>query len=330
MRYVMKSREEVAHFWVAQDPEQHDARYSHCEYRGNTIYSYGWWPMGVIMPDGMILIRNWSYSNSTSKDMSAVHGAIRNHEVIYCYDPTSFSASEINAIEKLQQSTHNFEKARKKTRHITANDQQYKQYVKLCEYFKKPINPEATKWVIRLNNPDVDALIKSEALMELARNTLIEQLNDEAKKRNQLLDEQEQVTQAQVDVEKEWCEGGSGSGKISRGDRWKVSGTKLVTFTPWINRYSHLNFTMTRLRIVGNKIETSQDAYVPVESGKRLWSLMKAKARLLGEKCGSYTVVNWNGNLKVGCHNIEKEEIKRFILFYGWDNKDVVFNTLGL
>lgn len=330
---------EVAHLWAAQYPEQEWARCSNLSYSGNTISSYGWWPMAVIQPDGVVLVRNWTYSSSTSKHMSCMRQAINHLEKIYCPDPSSLGASTASFMEKLRYSFNDYQKARKKTPHIHNNESIYKEFKTYLEYLKQPMPEDADKFRLMLV-PDVPGILFKEESRRVEleaqrpeKDALNKTLECEADRLNDILNKNS--TNIKEDREQAWLS----SGKITKETpesikRWKVSKGKLIQYVPTMRErgvyYGRLEFPITRIRIVDSKVETSRGATVPVSDAKRLWELMKQKVRLMGERCGSFTVTNWNGNLRIGCHEIEKEEIKRFILYYGWDNEQVVFETLGL
>ena len=77
-------------------------------------------------------------------------------------------------------------------------------------------------------------------------------------------------------------------------------------------------FSQTRLRIKDDYVETSRGAYVPVREAQILWGLIKLGHDIKGHRIGSYTVIGLNGVLKIGCHEITREEMDRFVTKYGW------------
>lgn len=72
------------------------------------------------------------------------------------------------------------------------------------------------------------------------------------------------------------------------------------------------------LRIVGDTVETSAGARVPVREGRILLDRIQKGKDVKGFKIGYYTVISLNGTLKIGCHQISRKEINRFAKFYKW------------
>lgn len=67
----------------------------------------------------------------------------------------------------------------------------------------------------------------------------------------------------------------------------------------------------TRLRIKGAAVETSRGAVVSVRAARVLWHAIRAGRDIVGAEVDGYTVTNWNGTLKIGCHTIERAEVER-------------------
>ena len=66
-----------------------------------------------------------------------------------------------------------------------------------------------------------------------------------------------------------------------------------------------------RLRINGDNVETTMNAKVSIRAAKILWNMIKSGRDIKGHKIDYYTVISYNGELKIGCHNIEKTEVDR-------------------
>jgi len=80
-------------------------------------------------------------------------------------------------------------------------------------------------------------------------------------------------------------------------------------------------FSQDRLRYrpERNEIETSRGAYVSVKAGQVLYKMIKAGKPVHGHSIDGYTVIGYNGELKIGCHIIKAEEIERFAKVMNWD-----------
>lgn len=59
----------------------------------------------------------------------------------------------------------------------------------------------------------------------------------------------------------------------------------------------------------GERIETSKGANAPVSEARVLYQLIKAGKDIKGFKIGYYTVIGLNGTLKIGCHDINKQNM---------------------
>ena len=78
MKTVFSSHSEVAHVWASQS-QQHGTA-GNISFNGASILSYHWWEMATLYTDKTgkqyCFIRNWSYSNSTSKHLLHVRRAV--------------------------------------------------------------------------------------------------------------------------------------------------------------------------------------------------------------------------------------------------------------
>ena len=73
-----------------------------------------------------------------------------------------------------------------------------------------------------------------------------------------------------------------------------------------------------RYNEAGEEIETSMSASAPAREAKILYERIKAGKDVKGFKIGYYTVISSNGKLKIGCHEIEREEIERIAKLMDW------------
>ena len=65
-----------------------------------------------------------------------------------------------------------------------------------------------------------------------------------------------------------------------------------------------------RLSKCAQFVETSQGVKIDIEEAKRYLKLLKSGAIMRGAKIGNYTTISFDKLLRIGCHNISKEEIK--------------------
>ena len=67
-----------------------------------------------------------------------------------------------------------------------------------------------------------------------------------------------------------------------------------------------------RLTPDGEKVQTSMGAYVPFREALILLGRIRKGQDVKGFKIGMYTVISIKGTLKIGCHEITREEIEQF------------------
>lgn len=64
-----------------------------------------------------------------------------------------------------------------------------------------------------------------------------------------------------------------------------------------------------RLSKCAQFVETSQGVKIDVEEARRYLKLLKSGAMMRGAKIGNYTTISFDKLLRIGCHNIDKEQI---------------------
>jgi len=64
-----------------------------------------------------------------------------------------------------------------------------------------------------------------------------------------------------------------------------------------------------RLSKCAQFVETSQGVKIDVNEAKRYLKLLKSGAMMRGQKIGNYTTISFDKLLRIGCHNISKEQI---------------------
>ena len=67
----------------------------------------------------------------------------------------------------------------------------------------------------------------------------------------------------------------------------------------------------TKLRIKDGRIETSRNASISLETARNFYQKLLRKEKLLGEKLEGFPITGINGTLKIGCHDIDIEEVHR-------------------
>ena len=95
-------------------------------------------------------------------------------------------------------------------------------------------------------------------------------------------------------------------------DKEKKQLTKsLAKFRAYENNYFRIgNNDYLRLSKCAQFVETSQGVKIDAEEAKRYLKLLKSGAMMRGAKIGNYTTISFDKLLRIGCHNISKEEIQ--------------------
>ena len=84
----------------------------------------------------------------------------------------------------------------------------------------------------------------------------------------------------------------------------------LAKFRTYENNYFRIgNNDYLRLSKCGQFVETSQGVKIDIEEAKRYLKLLKSGAMMRGAKIGNYTTISFDKLLRIGCHNIDKEQI---------------------
>lgn len=66
-----------------------------------------------------------------------------------------------------------------------------------------------------------------------------------------------------------------------------------------------------RISLDGTRVETSQSVKVAVDDAKLLYTMIKAGRDIKGHRISNYTVISINGHLKIGCHNINMDSVRK-------------------
>lgn len=286
MKTVFTDISEVAHLWASQ--AQTNARNSgNFYFNGLTIYSYGsHFPIAQIWDkdNTIVFFTSRSYSNTTAKHKGVVHYAI-NHKKI-------FTLPDVDLNSKWDQDARH---ETNKNYYLNSIEALIKKQKKARKYNYMPeIENLLNEFREYINLFKLAGkLIKAEKeLLTINVNTLFEGCNFtelRAKK-------EKQKTDKQIKEAKKWLFHWSG------GLHLKYKANKVYL------RYNKLN----------DEIETSKGARVPARESKILFDRIQAGKDIKGYQIGYYTVISLNGVLKIGCHEIERDEIKRIAKLLNW------------
>lgn len=107
---------------------------------------------------------------------------------------------------------------------------------------------------------------------------------------------------------KEWGKEQQRKKKLKEKRELKEKIKKFLTYE--INYFRVGGFDYLRLSKCKEYVETSQGVKIELKEAKRYLKLLQSGISMRGEKIGYYTTISFDKLLRIGCHNIQKEQIK--------------------
>jgi hypothetical protein len=259
--------------------------------------SYHWWPMAKFINDNTILVVNWSYSNSTSKHLNRLHRAIPEYyrQIAvkspcerYNFDKVPHEINVPDFLSQIKQCFDGFSKSKKYKSHIyNSQSRIISNMIDYCNLFNLPL-PDYSEY-----NLDKDVYLAEICKQEEHIKLL------EFHKETERLKLIESLQGDLIKLENLWLSGESNQTSIN---------VKKI----------YLPFSKTRLRAKNDNIETSKGAKVTIREAKILYDMIQRQDSIKGHRIGNYTVIGLNGTLKIGCHEIERDEITRIAKLLNW------------
>ena len=125
---------------------------------------------------------------------------------------------------------------------------------------------------------------------------------------------QPELNRLRGNVEEKWLQG------ITNERQHSSQTVEVDDFSFPVFSYGHSWFSQTRVRLSSDKkqVETSQGACVSVKAAHVLYKMILAGKPVHGHVIDGYTVIGYNGALKIGCHEILRNEIDRFAEVMNW------------
>lgn len=322
MRKVFKNRHEVAHVWASRS--QDEGRAGNVHFRDGKIYSYGWWEMARFMEvhgETIVLMRSWSYSSETAKHMNSISAALRglNYRIVTCYGQVSkgYNSYYMNEVldheqslrcwlNEMYDSQQKLKRAKYPEWQVNNNHNAKERIEEYCALFDLPIPEKVAEYYLEPDNIAPLLAAKKKRAEELEANA-----EERAAKRMEQLRKKFEKEIADWNTHEErWMNGEN----VSTSFELNTGGGR----NSWRYNRETYQFSQTRLRIKDDYVETSRQAYVSVREAKILWDAIKMGHDIKGHRIGNYTVIGLNGTLKIGCHEITREEMQRFTAKYGW------------
>lgn len=284
------SNSEVCHVWASQSQDEGRNSKGSIFFNGRTIYSYGHhFPMARFVTADRVLVTNRSYSVTTSSHLSSVNRAIHHLQTLSVDNVEADTQREHKAnladmLETIRTAVKKHSKARSnkdawlKTIHRTIAD--IKTYT---SWFKCGVLPKAIKQLRDFNGDDAELFAmlgeSFKAADEAEKKQQAQKRAAEKKRRLRLENEAKEVLQ-------KWLDGESVG-------------------------HNNLHLLPVRCRIVGDVVQTSHGASVPLDASLMLYNAIKT-GRELPSRIGHYSPIRVTESaLVVGCHSIELTELDR-------------------
>lgn len=275
------SNSEICHVFAQQTQEECKTTTNNIFFYGKQIYSYGYhYLLAEVINDNSILINNTGYSSSTGKHINLITNATRQYKQHFYNDVClnnvynsilSYSKSRINA--------------RKKEIYALEIIKKFESLLSFANEFKK---------VPTSNSSMQDSFI-----------TLIEL------KKNEKFKEIKKIYKAIVKDKDKFIEAGKERDKKAKLKAKKEYKDLLIKFFNYEIEYITRKVPEDYLRISKDKtrIETTQGVKINIQDAKNLYKMIQEGKDIKGTRINNYTIISLNGTLKIGCHNINVENM---------------------
>lgn len=144
-------------------------------------------------------------------------------------------------------------------------------------------------------------------------NTFInERKQKETKKQKEYKDLKKFISSLEnVETLKDLKEWGKEQQRLKKLKEEKTLKEKLQKFLTYeINYFKVGGKDYLRVSKCNEFIETSQGVKIELKEAKRYLKLLQSGINMRGEKISNYTTINFDSLLRIGCHNIDKKQIK--------------------
>ena len=273
MKTVFSNHYEVAHEFARRS--QNCGRAGNIFFDGDTIYSYGHHFPVARFVDNTVVFTTRDYSVSTAKHINIIGSALSQYRMVYV--PDIHGSVSDNLSEVARTVSESLKKA--STSRIYKNS-----YLNVARIAYENLKKYAELIKDASCNKDLKELDK------LTNAPNLEEIRKEEQARRKEENRRKKERQARIDAE-----------NAEKLEKWLSGESDRVPFS----------ISKTYLRINGNNVETTRGAHVSAKSAKILWRMIKAEKSIHGVNIDGYTVISWNGELKIGCHNIPRSEVLR-------------------
>ena len=267
---------ELIHKFAEQSQEQGQTSTGNLFFNKNKVYSYGHhYLLGEILPDNRIIINNTGYSSSTGKHIGMLRQATRQYKQIF-YSDVCLN----NVHEKIIESSKKIINARKKE--IYANE-----IINTFEIFNEYLN-KYQEAIFKQSTLEKSKILKLDEFKKIKKIY-----------KSILKDKEKYIEQGKERVKKEL---------LKADEKFNAD---LKKFFNYELNYITSTKKIDYLRISKDKtqIETTQNVKINLDEAKKLYNLIERGVEIKGMKISNYTIISLNGFLKIGCHNIEVQNM---------------------
>jgi hypothetical protein len=282
MKKVFTSSIEVCHLFAQRTQDEATTSARNLFFNDiNKIYSYGrHYLLAEFINDETILINNSGYSNTTRKHISQITQATRQYKQHFFKD-----ICLNNVYDRITEASQKLINARKKEVYSLEIINAFESFTSFVNEFKKFVNHSCSGY----------NLVSEEAL----------KLNDNFKEIQSIYLQIFENKESFIEAGKERLKREKEKAK----EKLKKDLEKFFTYEIDYINTRDLQEDFLRISEDKTQIETTQQIRIDINEAKNLYRLIKEGKDIRGHKIGYYTIISLNGVLKVGCHNINRNNL---------------------
>ena len=294
MRKVLNSIDQVFHYWA--NKVQSEGKAASVFFKGDKVYSYGHhFCIARHLPSGPVAFTTRSYSPTTSHHISAARSAARHIKIVYCYDPDSTAADNMQqAVKEVEELLLASCKPRIRQTTKTSLQAQALQAAENANEYLAALPESEREHVHPIETSYFDSMLET-----LQRVAVAQAQKEKERKAARVLE----LAQRIID----WRQGAI------------IQSGSLRDLPPAL-----------RLNTEKQVIQTSHNAEIPVKDALKLWPMVLRVMRgekdyTPGEPLGNYrlTRIKTDGSIIVGCHTIAFSELQLMADKLGLTEKEV-------
>jgi hypothetical protein len=277
---------EIPHIWASQT-QNNGRSHGNIFFEGKTIYSYGHhFPIATIYAkdENIVFFNSGSYSSSTGHHQSMTRQAVR-HKIIFTVPVVNLNSQYKCDLKQ-------------------AHEKNIAYYLNGIENFvNKQKRARKYSYVSNING----------LLSEFQEYVKLFKLSHSLKKA-----EKELLNYSDASAILGGCNFTNLREKQAKAQSEKQIRDAKKRLFAWLGCKVPYKKDKVYLRSHGDIIETTRGASVPIREARILYDRIRMGKDIKGFQIGYYTVIGINGTLKIGCHEIERDEINRLAKSLNW------------